>query len=250
MYTDRYDTDFFYVGNHRSLLNTSGDMAAMDAWYRRGLPQYMDDKLDEDIVVRKLYDFRSAREGEVGAGTTKFGVGPMRSWVDDVREPTQTPFIDTKEARLNAKYSSPRSAEESARRRLAYLFVDDGKDKRKKPILSYSQPITDSRNRILGAREEGEAGAFSSFDDLDKGVYLVRRKNSDEIKQAGVDKKSVKLTDIIPFGQYNIGGTDDVIDQRPRSALGDTHSGAYFTDENYPKGFFDKATSVAEMIKK
>ena len=44
MYTDRYDTDFFYVGNHRSLLNTSGDMAAMDAWYRRGLPQYMDDK--------------------------------------------------------------------------------------------------------------------------------------------------------------------------------------------------------------
>ena len=73
-------------------------------------------KLDEDIVVRKLYDFRSAREGEVGAGgTTKFGVGPMRSWVDDVREPTQTPFIDTKEARLNAKYSSPRSAEESAR---------------------------------------------------------------------------------------------------------------------------------------
>ena len=72
-------------------------------------------QLDEDIVVRKLYDFRSAREGEVGAGTTKFGVGPMRSWVDDVREPTQTPFIDTKEARLNAKYSSPRSAEESAR---------------------------------------------------------------------------------------------------------------------------------------
>ena len=43
-------------------------------------------------------------------------------------------------------------------------------------------------------------------------MYLVRRKNSDEIKQA--DKKSVKLTDIIPFGQYNIGGTDDVIDQR------------------------------------
>ena len=41
------------------------------------------------------------------------------------------------------------------------MFVDDGKDKRKKPILSYSQPITDSRNRILGAREEGEAGAFS-----------------------------------------------------------------------------------------
>ena len=39
MYTDRYETDFFYVGNHRSLLNTSGDMAAMDAWYRRGLPQ-------------------------------------------------------------------------------------------------------------------------------------------------------------------------------------------------------------------
>ena len=41
------------------------------------------------------------------------------------------------------------------------MFVDDEKDKRKKPILSYSQPITDSRNRILGAREEGEAGAFS-----------------------------------------------------------------------------------------
>ena len=55
---------------------------------------------------------------------------------------------------------------------------------------------------------------FRSFDDLDKGVYLVRRKNSDEIKQAGIDKKSVKLTDIIPFGQYNIGGTDDVIEQR------------------------------------
>ena len=49
----------------------------------------------------------------------------------------------------------------SYRRRLAHLFVDDEKDKRKKPILSYSQPITDSRNRILGAREEGEAGAFS-----------------------------------------------------------------------------------------
>ena len=43
-------------------------------------------------------------------------------------------------------------------------------------------------------------------------MYLVRRKNSDEIKQAG--KKNVKLTDIIPFGQYNIGGTDDVIDMR------------------------------------
>ena len=57
---------------------------------------------------------------------------------------------------------------------------------------------------------------FRSFDDLDKGVYLVRRKNSDEIKEAkaGIDKKSIKLTDIIPFGQYNIGGTDDVIDQR------------------------------------
>ena len=49
---------------------------------------------------------------------------------------------------------------------------------------------------------------------MDKGVYLVRRKNSDEIKQSGIDKKSVKLTDIIPFGQYNIGDTDDVIDQR------------------------------------
>ena len=49
---------------------------------------------------------------------------------------------------------------------------------------------------------------------MDKGVYLVRRKNSDEIKQAGIDKKSVKLTDIIPFGQYNIGGTEDAIDQR------------------------------------
>ena len=55
---------------------------------------------------------------------------------------------------------------------------------------------------------------FRSFDDLDKGVYLVRRKNSDEIKQSGVDKKSVKLTDIIPFGQHNIGGTEDAIDQR------------------------------------
>ena len=55
---------------------------------------------------------------------------------------------------------------------------------------------------------------FRSFDDLDKGVYLVRRKNSDEIKQSGIDKKSVKLTDIIPFGQYNIGGTEDANDQR------------------------------------
>ena len=45
-------------------------------------------------------------------------------------------------------------------------------------------------------------------------MYLVRRKNSDEIKQFGIGKKSVKLTDIIPFGQYNIGSTDDVIDQR------------------------------------
>ena len=42
----------------------------------------------------------------------------------------------------------------------------------------------------------------------------------------------------------------DLLVFRPRSALGDTNAGAYFTDENYPKGFFDKATSVAEMIKK
>ena len=117
MYTDRYETDFFYVGNHRSLLNTSGDMAAMDAWYRRGLPQYMYDKLDEDIACRKLYDFRSAREGDGNAARTgtRFGLGPMRSWVDDVKEPTQKPFIDTSAQRLNAKYSSPRAAEESAR---------------------------------------------------------------------------------------------------------------------------------------
>ena len=59
MYTDRYDTDFFYVGNHRSLLNTSGDMAAMDAWYRRGLPQYMDDKgqLINDVYKHLALDF-------------------------------------------------------------------------------------------------------------------------------------------------------------------------------------------------
>ena len=115
MYTDRYETDFFYVGNHRSLLNTSGDMAAMDAWYRRGLPHYMDDKLDEDIACRKLYDFRSAREGEAGAARAGTRLGPMRSWVDDVKEPTQTPFIDSSAKRLNSKYSSPRAAEESAR---------------------------------------------------------------------------------------------------------------------------------------
>ena len=38
-------------------------------------------------------------------------------------------------------------------------------------------------------------------------MYLVRRKNSDEIKEAkaGSDKRSTKLTDIIPFGEYNIG---------------------------------------------
>lgn len=113
MHTDRYGTDFFYVGNHRSLLSTAGDMSAMDNWYRRGLPQYMDEKLDEEIVCRKLYDFRGAREHEGGAA--RFGVGPMRSWADDVREPTQTPFIDTSAQRLNAKYSSPRAAEESAR---------------------------------------------------------------------------------------------------------------------------------------
>ena len=74
----------------------------------------MDDKLDEEIAFRKLYDFRSAREGET-ARQTRFGVGPMRSWVDDVKEPTQTPFIDTSAKRMNAKYSSPRAAEESAR---------------------------------------------------------------------------------------------------------------------------------------
>ena len=53
------------------------------------------------------------------------------------------------------------------------MFVDDEKDKRKKPILSYSQPITDSRNRILGAREEGEAGAFSRLSKFE----LKKRKN-------------------------------------------------------------------------
>ena len=52
------------------------------------------------------------------------------------------------------------------------------------------------------------------------GDQLRRRSSRDseqaavEVKQSGIDKKSVKLTDIIPFGQYNIGGTDDVIDQR------------------------------------
>ena len=58
--------------------------------------------------------------------------------------------------------------------------------------------------------------SFISFDDLDKGVYLVRRKNSVEIKEAktGSDKRSVKLTDIIPFGQYNIGTLDVDIDRR------------------------------------
>ena len=106
---------------------------------------------------------------------------------------------------------------------------------------------------------------------MDKGVYLVRRKNSVDIKEAkgGSEKKSAKLTDIIPFGEYNIGKPDEIIDRRsvlknklikaktfdllifrPRSALGDAHAGTYFTDDNYPKGFFDKATSVAEMIKK
>ena len=51
---------------------------------------------------------------------------------------------------------------------------------------------------------------------MDKGVYLVRRKNSVEIKEtkAGSDKRGNKLTDIIPFGQYNIGTTDVEIDQR------------------------------------
>ena len=55
-----------------------------------------------------------------------------------------------------------------------------------------------------------------SFDDLDKGVYLVRRKNSDDIKEAkaGSNKRSVKLTDIIPFGQYNIGTPEFEIDRR------------------------------------
>ena len=51
---------------------------------------------------------------------------------------------------------------------------------------------------------------------MDKGVYLVRRKNSDEIKEAkaGSDKKSAKLTDIIPFGEYNIGNPTIEITQR------------------------------------
>ncbi len=52
MYTDRYESDYFYVANHRSLLNTAGDSTAELAWSRRGLPQYIDQKLDEDIVCR------------------------------------------------------------------------------------------------------------------------------------------------------------------------------------------------------
>ena len=61
MYTDRFDSDFYYVANHRSLMSTAGDTAAELAWSRRGIDKYMDEKIDEDVLGRKMDDFRNLR---------------------------------------------------------------------------------------------------------------------------------------------------------------------------------------------
>ncbi len=42
------------------------------------------------------------------------------------------------------------------------------------------------------------------YDDYDKGVYLVRRRNSEAIKsdKGGNANKKVLMTDIFPFGEF------------------------------------------------
>jgi hypothetical protein len=113
-------------------------------------------------TCRKMDDFRRIRDYEEAkiASKAKWVQLPMKSWADEVTSPD---WPETNiDQRKECKYSSAKSAEASARRRFAKLHKEpeDPKAAAKKKS-HYNQTYTDSKGRILGARESGEAGALS-----------------------------------------------------------------------------------------
>ncbi len=119
------------------------------------------------MLCRKLSDFRTLRDYEEDkiSAKAKWVLWPMRSWADDVISPDMTgPVSGCRGGQdKECKYSSAKSAEASARRRFASIYKEpeDDKSKDKKKAVAYSQVFTDSKGRILGERERGEAGAFA-----------------------------------------------------------------------------------------
>ena len=111
-------------------------------------------------------EFRSLRgyEEEKIVAKAKWVLWPMRSWADDVVSPVRESSVPAGVRPDNkaSKYSSAKAAEISARRRFASIYKDaDLGKKDDKKAIARSQVFTDSKGRILGARESGEAGAYN-----------------------------------------------------------------------------------------